>query len=293
MYGLISHIQRMSLHDGPGIRTTVFFKGCDLRCRWCHNPETFAPEAELGWAGSKCIRCGVCLAKCPSGALSINGNEIVRNWSACRRCGTCVAECYPNAHYWLGRKYTADELCGIAGEDRNIFERSGGGVTVSGGEPMVQFLFLEEFLKALFCQGFHITLQTNLNASWEKYQAILPFVNYFMCDLKLLDTAAHQHRTGKGNERILENIGRLDASGAAYCLRTPVIPGVNDQREQLQQMHAFVSALKHIDKYELIPFHPLASYKYKNMGIEYPFEKVKGIPQNEFEELRKTFEINR
>jgi pyruvate formate lyase activating enzyme len=176
-------------------------------------------------------------------------------------------------------------------DDRSIFENSGGGVTVSGGEPMVQFPFLLELVKTLSAKGFHVTLQTNLNTAWDKYQAILPYVNYFMCDLKLLDAEAHRYWTGADNRLILENIGRLDASGASYCLRTPVIPGVNNRDEQLQQMSDFVSGLQHLDYYELLPFHPLATYKYKDLGMEYEFETVKEIPATEFAELKGKLEV--
>jgi pyruvate formate lyase activating enzyme len=176
-------------------------------------------------------------------------------------------------------------------DDRSIFENSGGGVTVSGGEPMVQFPFLLELVKALSEKGFHITLQTNLNAAWNKYQALLLYVNYWMCDLKLLDSEAHRYWTGTDNRLILENIRHLDVSGVSYCLRTPVIPGVNNKKEQLQQMSDFASGLHHLDYYELLPFHPLASYKYKDLGMEYEFETVKEIPATEFVELKKKFEV--
>jgi pyruvate formate lyase activating enzyme len=287
----ITHLQRMSLHDGAGIRSTIFFKGCNMHCQWCHNPETFSPLLELGWLKTKCIGCGVCLEKCPQGALSAAGDEIVRNHRLCSGCNTCIEECYPQAHHRIGTETTVEELCKQMEEDRRIFENSGGGVTLSGGEPMVQFPFLLGLAKALSEKGFHITLQTNLNTAWDKYQAILPYVNYWMCDLKLLDAEAHRYWTGADNRLIRENIRHLDASGASYCLRTPVIPGVNSNDEQLQQMSDFASGLQHLDYYELLPFHPLASYKYKDLGMEYAFETVKEIPATEFAELKKKFEI--
>jgi pyruvate formate lyase activating enzyme len=156
----------------------------------------------------------------------------------------------------------------------------------------MQFPFLQELVKALSEKKFHVTLQTNLNAAWNKYQAILPYVNYFMCDLKLLDAEAHRYWTGANNRLILENIRHLDASGVPYCLRTPVIPGVNNKKEQLQQMSDFVSELHRLDYYELLPFHPLATYKYKDLGMEYEFETVNEIPATKFAELKKMFEIN-
>ncbi len=290
--GMVTHVQRMSLHDGPGMRTTIFFKGCNLRCKWCHNPETFSLNQELGWIRNKCIRCGVCLEKCPSGALSVQDDEIARNRNVCIGCHTCVEECYAGAHHLIGKTYSTEDLCNIAEEDRGFFENSGGGVTVSGGEPTVQYSFLKELLKALHEKDFHVALQTNLKASWDKYEELLPYVDYFMCDLKVLDKEAHRYWTGTDNELILANMVRLDASGKRYCVRTPVVPGVNDRKEQLRQMSDFVSKLKHAEKYELIPFHPLASYKYKDLGMKYEFETVKEIPKNEFKELKQTFEFN-
>jgi pyruvate formate lyase activating enzyme len=261
-----------------------------MRCKWCHNPETFSPAPELGWLKTKCIGCGVCLEKCPQAALSLVGDEIERNRRLCSGCNTCIAECYPQAHHRIGSEYTVEELCGKMEDDRSIFENSGGGVTISGGEPMVQFPFLLELLKALSAKGFHVTLQSNLNTVWDKYQAILPYVNYFMCDLKLLDAEAHRYWTGADNKLILENIKNLDASAVHYCLRTPVIPGVNNKPEQLQQMSNFVAKLNNLDYYELLPFHPLATYKYKDLGIKYEFETVQEIPTTEFAELKKMFE---
>ena len=272
LQGTISHIQRMSLHDGQGIRTTIFFKGCNMRCRWCHNPETFSPNIEQALAKAKCIRCGVCIEKCPKEALYIKNGEIFKNRNLCAECGVCIDECYAAAHYRVGAMYTVDELCAKVEEDRSIFERSNGGVTISGGEPTLQYPFLIELVKALRAKRFHITLQTNMSADWDKYAELLPYVNHFMCDLKLLDAKAHKEHTGKDNQRILENIKKIDASDASYCVRTPVIPNVNDDKEQLSQIADFVSELERNEKYELIPFHPFASYKYENLGMEYEFK---------------------
>ena len=291
--GTITHIQRMSLHDGPGIRTTIFFKGCNMRCRWCHNPETLVSNIETGLAKSKCIHCGVCLEKCPQGALFFKDGEIVKNFIQCTSCGTCIDECCARAHYLIGTVYSVDDLCTIVEEDRGIFELSGGGVTLSGGEPTVQYPFLKALAQALHARGFHITLQTNLGADWEKYAALLPFIHHFMCDFKLLDAEAHRYWTGRDNRLVLENIQKLDVSEVSYRLRTPVIPGVNASRKQLQQMSNFVSRLIRMEKYELIPFHRLASYKYENLGLSYEFEKVKEISGNEFSEIKEMFEINR
>lgn len=291
MKGIITHTQRMSLHDGPGIRNTIFFKGCNLRCAWCHNPETLSLQPELGWAENKCIHCGVCEEKCPQRALSVQGNGIVKKKEACTQCGTCVNECYANAHYLIGKEYTEDELCRMMEQDRDIFQRSGGGVTLSGGEPMVQHKFLLVLAQALHAQGLHVTLQTNLYASWNLYETILPYIDYLMCDLKHLDSEEHRRWTGQGNKTILANLHQLDATGKKYIVRTPVIPGVNNKEEQLRDISHFVSQLHNTEGYVLLPFHPLAAYKYHNMGIEYEFETIDEIPHEEFATLKEQFEL--
>lgn len=292
MQGVITHIQRMSLHDGPGIRSTIFLKGCNLQCKWCHNPETFSLQPELGWAQNKCIHCGTCIQKCAEGALSIQGDDIIaRNKELCTGCNTCVSECYPGAHYRLGERYSVEQLCRMVEEDRRIFEGSGGGVTLSGGEPTIQRVFLQTLAEALHEKVFHVTLQTNLYAPWEVYETLLPYIDYFMCDLKHLDTEEHRRWTGQGNETILANLLRLNQAGVRYVVRTPVIPGVNNREDQLRAMYRFVSQLGNVEGYELLPFHPLASYKYHHMGMDYVFEATREIPQEEFAELKKQFEI--
>jgi pyruvate formate lyase activating enzyme len=289
--GIITHLQRMSLHDGPGIRTTVFFKGCNLRCKWCHNPETFSLWPELGWTSGKCMHCGACIVKCPRRALSVGGGDIVREGSMCVGCNVCVEECYTGAHHLIGKSRSVEQICRAVEEDRSIFEMSGGGVTISGGEPTVQYDFLKELLEALHLKGIHTALQTNMYAPWEMYEGILPCVDYFMCDLKLFDDAEHARWTGKGNRSILRNLQNLDGTGRRYRVRTPLVPGVNDSPEQLEELSAFAGSLKNLEAYELLPFHPLASYKYHAAGIDYAFEKTAPTPGNEFLELKKTFEI--
>jgi pyruvate formate lyase activating enzyme len=251
------------------------------------------PEPELGWARNKCIHCGVCLEKCESKALSVNGEDIIKDRNACVQCNTCVTECYPEAHYLIGKSYSAAQICEMVEEDRSIFEISGGGVSISGGEPTVQYPFLKELTEMLHLRGFHVTLQTNIHVPWKIYESILPYIDFFMCDLKLYDAKKHLYWTGKENRTILENIQKLDKTGKPYCVRTPVVPGVNDRKEQLQELSDFVSRLDNIESYELLSFHPLASYKYHNMGMKYAFEEIKEIPTDEFAGLKELFEINK
>jgi pyruvate formate lyase activating enzyme len=291
MNAMITHIQRMSVHDGDGIRTTIFFKGCNLRCKWCHNPETFSSEKEGEWIKSKCIHCRECVKQCPADALSIVKDEIIRDKNLCEKCYTCVELCYPGAHQIIGKSITTAELCEQIAEDKSIFEQTGGGITLSGGEPMLQFPCVKELAGALSEQGYNIVLQTNLSVRWKLYKEIIPHINHFMCDLKLLDSEAHQHWTGQDNRLILENMLKLEASGVSYCLRTPVIPGVNDNEEQLATMSAFAKKMKHIKSYELLAFHPLASYKYKQLEMDYMFENAQPVQPDKFAKMREKFEF--
>ncbi len=290
--GLITHIQRMSLHDGDGIRTTVFLKGCDFRCRWCHNPETFSPRKQLEWVRSSCLGCGKCIVNCPSGALSLKDGIIVRSRSLCSLCLKCVDSCFAMAHRLVGEEWDADDLCARLCEDRMVFDFSGGGVTFSGGEPMMQFPFLLELCMKLHEKGINVCVQTNLNAEWGRYEDLAPYVDFFMCDFKHIDAEAHRRWTGCTNEKVMENVRRLDDSGFPYCLRTPVIPGVNDDEGILAAMSDFAHGLKNMTRYELLPFHPLASCKYDNLGMDYPFEKVPQTPKDVFAEWKRKFEIN-
>jgi pyruvate formate lyase activating enzyme len=231
------------------------------------------------------------MKQCPTGALSIVEDKIVRNKNLCKKCCACVETCYSGAHRVIGKSVAIAELYEQIEEDRNIFEQTGGGITLSGGEPMLQFPFIEEFIRMLSEKGYHIVLQTNLSVRWKLYEGIIPFVNHFMCDLKLLDTELHHYWTRKDNRLILDNICKLDSSGVSYRLRTPVIPGVNDSKEQLSAMSVYARKMKNIECYELLPFHPLASYKYKQLGMVYTFENVKPIQSEKFTELKKTFEF--
>lgn len=289
--GFISYVQRMSLSDGPGIRTTVFLKGCNLRCKWCHNPETFTMAPDMEWISTKCIGCGTCLNICDSKSLHLTQDGIVRDKYTCTQCYKCISKCYSNAWNLIGKNYTVQQLCGMICADKAIFERTGGGVTFSGGEPMMQFPFLLESLKSLKKRKIHTLIQTNLTSDWSKYERIIPYVDFFMCDLKHLDSEQHQYWTGRRNDIILDNIQKMDDYGISYCLRTPVIPGVNDSEDDLRKMSIFVRKLKHLKYYELLPFHPLGSFKYQNLGLHYSFERIPELSAERMKEIKQLYEL--
>ena len=283
MNGVITTIQRMSIHDGPGIRSTVFLKGCNLRCKWCHNPETFSPQPELEWQQDRCQQCGACTEVCKTGALQIANGKVTLTRDRCTACFDCIEVCYPQALRKMGRHITPQQLCSELEKDRVFFDESGGGVTFSGGEPMMQAPFLAEAMGLLKEKGIHVALETNLSVPWDHYEKILPYTDLVMADLKIMDEEKHRKWTGSGNKRILDNILRLDRANVPYILRTPVVPGVNDSPEDMEKTAAFVARLENISTYELLPFHPMAESKYKNLGKVDPFKGVQALDLKKLE----------
>ncbi len=290
MNGLITTIQRMSIHDGPGIRSTIFVKGCNLRCKWCHNPETFSPKSELEWIADKCINCGACVEVCMPKALDFNNGIVQFDKSKCTACFHCVEHCFPEALVKIGRKVSPTEVFTEIAQDFPYFKESNGGITISGGEPMLQFEFVRKTLQLFHQAKIHTAIETNLSVSWDKYKAILPYINLVMADLKLMDSVQHKTWTNVENKKILENILALDKTGIPYYLRTPVVPGVNHSEQQIEEISSFVSRLKNIQKFELLPFHPLADSKYKNLGIENPFKNVKALSTKELKNYHSILE---
>ena len=296
MKGIITTIQRMSIHDGPGIRSTVFLKGCNLRCKWCHNPETFKSYPELEWQKDLCLNCGACTKVCPTGALKMEEGQLRFSRSECNLCFECTDECYSNALRKIGKVYTPEKLVTELEKDMIFFSESNGGVTFSGGEPMLQADFVKETAKLLKDRNVHIAMETNMTISWEKMEEILPFMDLIMADIKMMDEDEHIKWTGSGNKRILENIRQLDKTGIPYELRTPVVPGVNHSSQAIEDIALFVSGLTNIRKYELLPYHPLADFKYENLGMKNPFEEVKDLDKESLElyaPILKKYKINK
>ncbi|WP_430817764.1 glycyl-radical enzyme activating protein [Carboxylicivirga sp. RSCT41] len=281
MEGRITTIQRMSIHDGPGIRSTVFLKGCNMRCRWCHNPETFSPGKELEWLSDKCINCRECLPHCATGALRLNAGTVQFDKSKCTACFKCIDACFADALNSIGRDYSPQALFKEVMQDKVFFEQSGGGVTFSGGEVMLQIDFVTECMKLFKEAKIHTAIETNLLACWDNYRQLLPYVDLVMADLKVMDNVSHKKWTSVGNEVVISNIQELDKTGKAYCIRTPLVPGVNHSHDAIEAIAGFVSGLKHVQKFELLPFHPLADSKYNNLGLANPFEHVKALGERD------------
>jgi pyruvate formate lyase activating enzyme len=268
--GLVLNIQRFSIHDGPGIRTIVFVKGCPLRCAWCHNPESQRPGPELVRWPQRCIHCGACVPACPHGAAAEDANG-----PGCIACGECAAVCFSRARELVGRRQTVKELVAAVERDTAFYDESGGGVTVSGGEPLMQSEFVASLLSACRERDIHTVLDTCGHAPWAAVDRVRRYVNLFLIDLKLADAKRHRQVTGVSNRRILENLSRLSELGHSIVLRMPVIPGVNDDDANVRQTAALAAALPHLEHVELLPYHGLAAGKYGRLGLPYRLPDVR------------------
>jgi pyruvate formate lyase activating enzyme len=290
--GVVTTIQRFSLSDGPGIRSTVFFKGCNMRCAWCHNPETLLAQSQLHLYPEKCTGCGACLAVCPSGARRAGENGIEQISALCTACGACAAVCFSGALSVSGTEMSVEEILNEVLQDRAYYERSGGGVTISGGEVLAQPEFALELLKALKAEGVSTAIETNFCFPFPLIETLLPHIDLFMIDLKLLDETAHKRWTGLSNRLVLQNIEALDQTGKPFIIRTPLIPGVNDNSAEIARIAEFLSAFKHLEYYEMLNFNPLGASKYKSLGIENPFESARPLGGEALRELSGAAEIH-
>lgn len=266
--GIIFDIKRYAIHDGPGIRTTVFMKGCPLACRWCHNPEGIHPAPFWTYRKDRCIRCGACVENCPQQALALEVQGIVSSGALCSRCFTCTEICPAEARQKVGRKVTAQELLGEIKKDIPFFDTSGGGVTFSGGEPLMQAEFLIASLKMCGGEHIHRVVDTTGHIDSETLMAVAAHTDLFLYDLKMMDSAKHEKYTGVTNRLILDNLKQLTRQGAGLIIRLPLIPGVNDDADNLDQTGAFLSRLQGIKKLDLLPYHDFQKSKYNRFGVD-------------------------
>lgn len=264
--GYIFDIQPFSLHDGPGTRTTVFMQGCPLSCKWCHNPESQPFSGAMLYYPARCIGCGACAEVCPEGG----GTGTARHTDKCRLCGECAENCYADAIKRSGRTISQAELIEETLRDKAIYEKSGGGVTFSGGEPLMQADFLAPVMEKLRAEGVHIAVETSLCVKWESVERLKSLIDLFFVDIKCVTPALHKDGVGADNALILENIKKLSAAGANIILRTPVVPGFNADADEIARIGAFIAALPARHKAELLAYHGMCAPKYAAMGREFP-----------------------
>jgi len=259
--GMIFDTKKYSLHDGPGIRTTVFFKGCRLHCPWCHNPESQSPQPQLAFHARRCIGCGLCSEVCPVGSGFSIENGVRLDRQGCLVCGKCVEVCYAGARQLIGEEITAAETFRLIERDRPFYEESGGGVTISGGEPLDQPEFLAEVLTLCKQHGIHTALDTTGYGAWSVLEKIYPLVDLFLYDLKFLEDPLHIRWTGVSNHLILDNLIRLISKRARLIIRRPVLPGINDSSLQIRELGRYLQALGGVERVDLLGYHNLSTEK--------------------------------
>lgn len=264
--GVLFDIKKYAIHDGPGIRTTVFFKGCPLRCSWCHNPESWDPRPELMVRPVRCVRCGRCVEVCPNQANELQENRIERDPGRCRVCGACIEACPADGREIVGREITAGQVLRDIEKDAVFYDQSGGGVTFSGGEPLLQPDFLTALLTLCKSRGFHTAVDTSCYAGAEIISQIADLADLFLCDLKHMDPEKHREFTGQDNVLILDNLRLIGGLAREMIIRIPIIPGFNDRAEDIESIGTFIKSLKIVKQIDLLPYNSGGTAKAERLG---------------------------
>lgn len=285
--GIVFDIQGFSIHDGPGIRTLVFFKGCPLRCPWCSNPESQRFEPELFFHPERCIGCQKCLQVCPRGAIGITDGKISFNRDRCQNCGQCSSVCYAEARVMKGRQMRADEVVEEVLKDSLFYINSGGGVTLGGGEPLAQADFAAAILKRCKMKGLHTAVETAGHVPWLEMEKVLSYTDLFLYDVKHMDSDKHSKMIGVDNQLILANLGRLVGANKQVVVCTPLIPGFTDTIRQIRAIARYIARMG-IRQVHLLPYHRFGAGKNRLLGRIYPFQGKKELTNRKKEVLERS-----
>lgn len=288
---LIFNIQKFSVHDGPGIRTTVFFKGCPLRCLWCHNPESQNINKEILYDSNKCVLCGKCEEICPTNAIDIKEGKLTTDKDKCNYCGECAVYCIYGAREIVGKRYSIDNVVKEVIKDKVFYEQSNGGVTISGGEPLIQIDFVEELLIRLKDEKINTAVDTSGAVSFDILERVSKYTDLFLYDLKLMDDEKHKKYIGISNKGIIENLKKLSQIHSNINVRMPIIGNVNDDIAHIEKTMELLKDLN-IKKINLLPYHSIAKHKYEKLGLVYEDEKMTVPSETKMNYFKEVFEKN-
>ncbi len=290
VYGNIFDIKQFAVHDGPGIRTTIFLKGCPLECSWCHNPEGIDYEDDLFFYESKCIGCGSCVGVCPENAIEMKGKIINIDRDLCQLCGNCSEVCPTAALEIAGKRMSVEEVMDEIERSTIYHDTSSGGVTLSGGEPFQQFEFMKELIERCKEKDIHVTVDTCGHVETEKLDEVKDKIDLFLFDLKIMDEDLHKEYIGVGNEKILKNLKSLLREGDnEVIIRFPLIPGITDTKENISSILDFLAPLKGVREIDVLPYHDVRE-KYNRLGKEYEIKDIEAPGRERIEKIKRRFE---